>query len=119
VAHKFKVGQIVELKLRHLRSCVPGPYKFVISFLLRRETPVTRVTASRVWPKNMNGSLLKVSSGLRSAFSTEVKRSHAPSSSSGREVSGRCCCRGRVPANLSPYSVLLGFASPRVTARAA
>ena len=27
MAHKFTIGQIVELKPRHLRSCAPGPYE--------------------------------------------------------------------------------------------
>ena len=48
------------------------PMKFVISFLPRTEIRATRATASRVSPKNMNGSRVKAISRFRSAFSPEA-----------------------------------------------
>jgi hypothetical protein len=38
MAHKFNVGQIVELEPRLLRLSDPGPTKFAISFLPRTGT---------------------------------------------------------------------------------
>jgi hypothetical protein len=58
---------------RLLRSSAPGLMKFVILFLPRTEIRAIRATASRVSPKNMNGSRLKATSRFRSAFSPEAR----------------------------------------------
>ena len=65
MAHRFTIGQTVELTPRYLRSSAPGPMKFVSAF--PRRTAI-RVTLATALPKNMNGSHLKAISRCRSAF---------------------------------------------------
>jgi hypothetical protein len=73
VAHKFNIGQTVELAPRGFFVHQPRVHmKFVILFLPRTEIRTTPATALRVSLKNMNGSRVKAISRFRSTFSPEA-----------------------------------------------